>query len=562
MTSTKESSDGQSNELLAFLGLVFLVVPHALLWFFVSTKVIQKIGKNWWVVLGSFLVSTLTLIYFSSVFSNDVRLIFSNIQLVFEGNENLFLFFLKIPLGYSLTSQILICSVTFTISILISLFSNNDLEIDSLNQTVRQVRKERKNNMDNRFSVVQNRKNETVIGFKIGKRVVTAKDDLRHFFVCGTTGSGKTVTLSNFMESAINKGYPLFLIDGKGDTGENSMLDLVQKMKGDRKLYVISMLDPVNSDKYNPFKSASPSVIADMLINLSDWSEEHYKANTTRYLNALLRLLQIGGLNLTFPTILDYLGTDKLFYFLNDMFNEELITKTEYDRYKGIFEGGKKIVREAASRFFNIFESDVGEIFGDDGTDIYSAIEEDAIILFILNPLLYPETTALLGRLLLIDSKVAVNFLYTNEKERVFYIMDEINTYASRNLTDLLNKSGSANVTCIVATQSLSDLDEASGPAFKEQVIENCNNYIVMRQNSGINAEAWAKVFGTKEALAVTYQIGDEDNKTVATGKGTVKKDREFIFHPDDIKNLKTGEAFYVSRDTGEKSKIQVRKGF
>jgi len=93
--------------------------------------------------------------------------------------------------------------------------------------------------------------------------------------------------------------------------------------------------------------------------------------------------------------------------------------------------------------------------------------------------------------------------------------MDEINTYASGALLNLVNKSRSASVTCVLATQSLSDLDGVS-PEFKEQVIENCNNYLVLRQNSSANAEHWANVIGTRETLQATYQIRG--------GSGEVKK--------------------------------------
>jgi len=117
-------------------------------------------------------------------------------------------------------------------------------------------------------------------------------------------------------------------------------------------------------------------------------------------------------------------------------------------------------------------------------------------------------------------------------------------------------------VTVIAATQSLSDLDIVAGEAFREQVIENCNNYVVLRQNSAKNAEEWAQVFGTVEGTNVTYQLGSDNNKMGFTGAGSLRKERQFLFHPDDIKRLKTGEAFYMSKDNGEHSKIQVRKGF
>jgi len=125
-----------------------------------------------------------------------------------------------------------------------------------------------------------------------------------------------------------------------------------------------------------------------------------------------------------------------------------------------------------------------------------------------------------------------------------------------------VNKSRSANVTCVLATQSLSDLDYAVEEAFKEQVIENCNNYIVMRQNSSVNAEHWAGILGTRSTLEVTYQLQQKGLNTSETGFGSAKRVREFFYHPDDIKNLKTGEAIFLSKDIDFHSKIKINKPF
>ena len=140
--------------------------------------------------------------------------------------------------------------------------------------------------------------------------------------------------------------------------------------------------------------------------------------------------------------------------------------------------------------------------------------------------------------------------------------MDEINSYASPVLIDLVNKSRSANITCILATQSLSDLDYACGEAFKEQVIENCNNYLVMRQNSAVNAESWANIIGTKATMEVTYQLQQKGLNTSETGFGSARRVREFLYHPDDIKTLKTGNAILLSRDNGFHCKVVIYKPF
>lgn len=219
------------------------------------------------------------------------------------------------------------------------------------------------------------------------------------------------------------------------------------------------------------------------------------------------------------------------------------------------------IAESSVSRFSLLAESELGTIFSDDGVDIATALEENATIIFILNPLLYPETSKLMGRLIIIDSKKAISRLFSNPK-RTFFMFDELNTYASPPLIDLINKSRSAGITCISAMQSLSDLDRAVDEDFKEQVIENCNNYILLRQNSAKNAEAWANIIGTRKTVDTTYQLSNKTGVTTTTGAGTLKFTQEFIFHPNDIKNLKTGEGFFVSKDTGQKVKIKINKPF
>ena len=131
-----------------------------------------------------------------------------------------------------------------------------------------------------------------------------------------------------------------------------------------------------------------------------------------------------------------------------------------------------------------------------------------------------------------------------------------------RVLTDLVNKSRSAGVTCVLATQSLSDLDFACGEAYKEQIIENCNNFLVMRQNSGVNAEHWANILGTRSTMDVTYQLHQRGLDTSETGFGSARNVREFLYHPDDIKTLRIGQGIYLSRDTNYNTRININKPF
>jgi hypothetical protein len=401
----------------------------------------------------------------------------------------------------------------------------------------------------------------TLIGFSSNSQNVSIPNNAKHVFICGTTGSGKTIAISNFLSSGAVNNYPMLIVDGKGDTDHGSLLQIVKTICPNRKLYIINLNDPQASDKYNPFKNTNTDVIKDMLINMTRWSEEHYKYNTERYVQRLCKLLALKKVEISLESLTHYLPIMNFNKLSKDLATEGLISKEEHIEDIELSKTSGKISESAAARFATIKESDLGQIFGTDGIDIYTALQENAIILFILNPLLYPEMSPLIGNLVIIDSKKAVSNFYQHKKKRIFYILDEINVYASPSLLDLVNKSRSANITCILATQSLSDLDNVT-EQFKEQIIENCNNYIVLRQNSSVNAEHWANVIGTRQTMQATYQIKGGNGEAKSTDLGSLRKTREYIYHPDDIKLLGTGNAIFVSRDNMFHTKVKVNKPF
>lgn len=402
----------------------------------------------------------------------------------------------------------------------------------------------------------------TFIGYS-HKKPVYIPDNCKHCFICGTTGSGKTVALSNFIKHGTDINLPMLIVDGKGDIGNGSILEITQQFCKSQKLYIINLADPVNSAKYNPFKNASPTMCKDMLINMTEWSEEHYKLNTERYLQRLIILLNQNEIPFSFKTIINYMSIGKFNSLSSNLLKSEIISKDEHLLNLEISESCGKIAQSASARFSTIAESEFGSIFDESGIDIYTAIQENAVILFVLNPLLYPEISPLMGKLILIDAKQAVNKCFNSGLERAFFIFDEINSYVSTALIDLINKSRSANVTSILATQSLSDLDFACNESFKEQIIENTNNYIVLRQNSAVNSEHWANILGTRPTIDVTYQLQQNGYlETFDTGLGSARRVREFFYHPDEIKILKIGKGIFMSKDNNFHAKIDINKPF
>mgnify|MGYP000740954304 CR=1 FL=1 len=392
-----------------------------------------------------------------------------------------------------------------------------------------------------------------------GKKIYL-EDNSKHALIVGSTGAGKTVAISNIIFSACKKGQGLLLIDGKGDINDGSILNITLKAcnQYNRKLIVVDMNNPAKSKKYNPFKNANATVIKDMLVNMTEWTEPHYKNNVERYIQLLAKLMLKANTKISYDRIVDLMQPESFMRFLKELVDKEIITKEEHIKYTNVIKSTKDAVIGAYARFATIAESELGDIFDKEGGDIFSALKQNAVILFILNPLLYPETSSSFGRLILIDTKKAVSKLY-GDKTRKFFVFDEANVYMSNVLVDLINKSRSANVCCIPAIQSLADLEENDNDKLKKQVMENCNNYLILRQNTNSSSEELSQNIGTKETLKMTYSMGDldEDRK-----KGSMRPTLEYIVHPNQIKNLKMGEGFYISKDTQQIEKIKIHKPF
>ena len=251
-----------------------------------------------------------------------------------------------------------------------------------------------------------NESNSALLGYN-GRKPIFSPDNAKHVFICGTTGSGKTVALSNYMQNCMKKDLSMLIVDGKGDTGKGSILDVLTQLNKHyrKKIYCVNLTNPFLSDTYNPFCHTSPTVAKDMLINMTDWSEEHYKVNAERYLQ---RLIYKAEIPLSFRTIVKHMELNKFSEMSMQLVKEKRISKEKHLENLEIAKTSGKIAENSIARFSTIAESELGALFSDTGIDIATALKEKAIILFILNPLIYPEISPAFGRLVLIDSKKAI----------------------------------------------------------------------------------------------------------------------------------------------------------
>lgn len=403
--------------------------------------------------------------------------------------------------------------------------------------------------------------NGSVIGTNSYGRPVTLSDKAanQHTLVLGTTGTGKTVTICNIVESAIGRGLPLIYIDGKGDYELAQNIAAYGKSKG-REVSVFAMRG--DSVTYNPLATGGFTSKKDRIIELRDWSEEHYKKLAEGYLQCVFKVLDRCGIPCNMQTLAANLDLKKLKALVRTHEKKIPDAQALMDELNQQDQASKSI-ESLVAEIRNFTASEIGELFApkDDQPSLTLAdvLERNGIAYFCLPTLEFPAMSQTLGRLIINDLKATMAQQLTSGNKRPLYaVFDEFSVFAGEQVLNVINMGRSAGIHAVLSTQSLSDI--ASGRKdnadhFVNQVLGNCNNFILHRQNSAEDAEKLAAIIGTQSKLEYTAQVSDYE----ATHMGTVRRTRGFIAHPDEIKSLQTGEAYFISKEGSKVSRMKAR---
>lgn len=387
----------------------------------------------------------------------------------------------------------------------------------------------------------------TLIGIdEDGNTVKIIDEELNgHCLVLGATGAGKTTTLMNFIESAAKRGIPVIVVDGKGEIGFAEKVKNMAEKYG-RKFYLFSMTHE-KSMHYNPLRVGNFTELKDKLISLSEWTEPHYKFLNERYLQSAIKILQKTSEKVDLVNISKRLNYNALLEEAKKLVREEKMDKDEYEAFYDMIDSAKKDIIGLVNRLAVFSESEIGELLSDtedEGTiDLINCIEENAVVFFSLDALRFSEYSRLLGRLIIIDLKTTAARMFESNK-KIFTIFDEFGVFAGPQVTDFINKSRAAGFHVILSTQELADLRIEGKIELMEQILGNTNVKIIHRQDVPVSAELLSSVIGTRDDIIITMQVNDIS----PTGMGTVKEEKSFIVHPDEIKRLKRGEAFVVRK--------------
>ena len=386
--------------------------------------------------------------------------------------------------------------------------------------------------------------------------VLSDKSANQHTLVLGTTGAGKTVTVCNIVESAIRRGLPMIYIDGKGDYDLACCVAHYGRKQG-RPVSIFAMNGA--SCAYNPLACGGFTSKKDRVIELREWTEEHYKKLAEGYLQSVFKVMDTCGVPCNMTTLAAHLDLKKLKALVRQHQSEIPDAQALMDELNGQEQASKNI-DSLIAEIRNFAASEIGPLFqvkeGEPVLTLKEVLAQNGVAYFCLPALEFPSMSQTLGRLVVNDLKATMaQQLSVGLKKKVYVVFDEFSVFAGTQVLNVINQGRSAGIHAVLVTQSLSDI-AAAHSHLVNQVVGNCNNFILHRQNSPEDAAKLAELMGTRNSLDYTAQVSEDG----PTHMGTVKRTRNFIAHPDEIKALKMGEAFFYTKEDNKIRKIKTRK--
>lgn len=395
------------------------------------------------------------------------------------------------------------------------------------------------------------------------KELILKWRDLNHHIqIVGQPGSGKSVMLRSFYSSLILKNKGVMMIDLKAD------LDVMQEILGCaysaqrlEDVEIIDLSNPKISCGYNPLLKGNATEIKDKIVGALEWSEPYYKKVAESTLLTLLRafvLLRNKGTHsnledlyqcLDDTSAIDYVGKKVGFH------DKEL--KLELNSLRKRLRD-KEFVKSISGLKTDIelmLKSEFGEILiKRNPIDFTHSILNNKIVYCLLDAQTYGESSKRLARMLVSELKSSSGEIVTKiertSRPEFTVIIDEFSDIVSnddlgRSFVSLLNKCRGSGIGITIAHQSLGDFQDES---LKRQILDSTETIFSFVQKDPESAEILSSLAGTTQVWDKTYQTETGFFGSTDTGRGSKKMVHEYIYHPNDFKNLDVGSFIYIAK--------------
>lgn len=382
---------------------------------------------------------------------------------------------------------------------------------------------------------------------------LTPADLSAHAFAAGASRSGKTTALLRLCEAAVAWGWPLVVVDLKGDPDVTRRLRELAGAAGVP--FWGWTLD--GGATWNPLAHGDPSQLKDKLIGLEEWTEPHYQRAAERFLQLVFTALAARP-EAAAPTLAEVVGLldpKKLAGLARRL--PEGAGDALFAYADGLTADQRSAVAGLATRLALLTESTAGPYLAaaPGAVDLAKLAcgTGGGVVLFSLDSGRWPELSAQVGALVVQDLKAVCGQALQGDRRRWAVVIDEFSALDATQLLGLLARGAAAGCSVTLATQELADLDVAA-PGFRDQVLGNTALKIAFRQDVPASAELWAGMAGTEAGWVETIQTAHRSATPLspatgqATGTGSLRSVEQFVVHPNTIKRLPQGRCLLIRK--------------
>lgn len=376
-----------------------------------------------------------------------------------------------------------------------------------------------------------------------------------HAVVAGASGSGKTTALLLMVEAAVASGRPTVVVDMKADPDIPDRVGAIAEAAGVP--WWLWSLD--GGATWDPLAHGDKSQLKDKLVGLEAWDGAaiHYKLSASRYVQLVFGALGEAGRRPDLAEVVSLLDPKKAAAFVRTLpegAGDALLAYAD-----SLTADQRSGVAGLATRLAVLTESTAGPSLrpGPGAIDLAELVTGDGggIVVFSLCSGRYPETAAMVGKLVVQDLKAVCGTALQRRPRRGWsVIVDEFGGLdSSTHLLGLLARGRAAGCSVTLATQELADL-EVAGPGFRDQVLGNASLKVAFRQDVPASAELWAEIVGTEAAWVETIQTAHRSAGLLApatghaTGAISLRSAEQFIRHPNLYKRLPQGRCVVITK--------------
>jgi len=385
---------------------------------------------------------------------------------------------------------------------------------------------------------------------------------MRHTFVFGTTGVGKTRLAEYMVEQDIRKGYSVAFFDPKGDQDIFAkIVDVAEQCGRLKELMLVTPIYPEYSAIIDPmayyfmvdelvghvvsgikggkepfFRNIAKDITLAVILSIRLIAEAQKKTPVLNF-NELRKGIRRSSLTDYQETLMTIATSEAIE--VAGMIQDVLESPQEYYA---------KVSSSLRTALVELSSGNIGQVIGKaDENRFIKRLENGERVIFAIHSgsLITREAAATLCKVIISMIQSFIGRTYLSKRRTVTpplsIYMDEAQSLLYQGIEELFAKAGSADVMVNSFAQSVNQLYAAVGEEFAKSILDNTNTKVFMRCPDAETSEYATGHFGVHKVLAPIMQ---------PAGTITAREIEEDVLRVSDILDLGQQE-FYLMTYSG-----------